>query len=369
LNNTFNLEGRTPMEQITGETPDKSEYLDFGFYDWVWYKDNAGIGKNKIGRWLGVSHHIGNLMSYWILTITGHVKSWTTVQRFTNLELATDEVKSSCKNYDQHVAERMNNVNHVIPGDGDIQLQDWNKFPVEEDPDFVAEFQNVISDPEIPEEDNSFTSDVFDDTYLNMEIALPHGGGDPEDKQFAKVTKWLRDAEGRPIGTANENPLLDTREYEVEFLDGHVKSMSANSIAQHLFSQIDEEGHQHVLLDDIIDFEKDDTAVDKADAFVTMKNGVKRRRQTTQAWQLLCQWKDGSTNWVALKDMKNSCPVQVAEYAKANRIDDEPAFAWWMEFTLQKRDRILSKAKTKYWQQTHKLGLRIPKSFSRSSGD
>jgi hypothetical protein len=58
--------------------------------------------------------------------------------------------------------------------------------------------------------------------------------------------------------------------------------------------------------------------VDKADAFVTMKNGVKRRRQMMQGWQLLCQWKDRSTNWVALKDMKNSYPVQVAEYAKAN---------------------------------------------------
>jgi len=59
-------------------------------------------------------------------------------------------------------------------------------------------------------------------------------------------------------------------------------------------------------------------AIEKADAFVTMRNGVKRRRQTTQGWQLLCQWKDGSTNWVALKDMKNSYPVQVAEYVKAN---------------------------------------------------
>jgi hypothetical protein len=164
----------------------------------------------------------------------------------------------------------------------------------------------------------------------------------------------------------NENPLLDTREYEVEFLDGHVEAMSANSIAQHLFSQIDEEGHRHILLDDIIDFRKDDTAVDKADAFITMKNGVKRRHQMTQGWQLLCQWKDGSTNWVALKDMKNSYPVQVVEYAKANRIDDEPAFAWWTEFTLQKHDRILSKAKTKYWQRTHKFGLRIPKSVAEA---
>jgi hypothetical protein len=86
---------------------------------------------------------------------------------------------------------------------------------------------------------------------------------------------------------ANDNPLLDTREYKVEFLDGHVESMSANSIAQHLFSQIDEEGHRHVLLDDIIDFRMDGTAVDKADFFVTMKNGVKRRCQTMQGWQLL----------------------------------------------------------------------------------
>ena len=27
--------GRTPLEILTGETPDTTEYLDFGFYDWV----------------------------------------------------------------------------------------------------------------------------------------------------------------------------------------------------------------------------------------------------------------------------------------------------------------------------------------------
>jgi hypothetical protein len=79
-NTAFNLHGRIPMEEITGEIPDISEYLDFGFYDWIWYKDNAGIGENKIGRWLSIAHCIGNLMSYWILTPTGHVISCTTVQ-------------------------------------------------------------------------------------------------------------------------------------------------------------------------------------------------------------------------------------------------------------------------------------------------
>ena len=63
-NASFSLEGCTPMEQITGETPDISEYLDFGFYDWVWYKDNAGLRDNCIGCWLGVVHQVSNLMSY-----------------------------------------------------------------------------------------------------------------------------------------------------------------------------------------------------------------------------------------------------------------------------------------------------------------
>ena len=74
----------------------------------------------------------------------------------------------------------------------------------------------------------------------------------------------------------SDNPLLDTHEYEVEFLDGHVELMSANLIAQILFSQINDEGHQHILLDDVIDYRRDEKAIKKVDAFVTMRNGVKR---------------------------------------------------------------------------------------------
>ena len=59
--------GRTSIEIITGETPDISEYLDFGFYDWVTFRGNVGLGKIELGRWIGVSHRVGRLMSYWIL--------------------------------------------------------------------------------------------------------------------------------------------------------------------------------------------------------------------------------------------------------------------------------------------------------------
>ena len=60
--------GIFPLQYVTGETPDISEYLDFGFYDHVSYKENTRLGMAAIGTWLGISHRFGGIMSYWILT-------------------------------------------------------------------------------------------------------------------------------------------------------------------------------------------------------------------------------------------------------------------------------------------------------------
>ena len=73
--------GRTPIEFITGETPDISEWLDFDFYDWVHYWDSPEDKDNpKIGRWLGVSHRVGSALCYYVLKENGEVVSRTTVQ-------------------------------------------------------------------------------------------------------------------------------------------------------------------------------------------------------------------------------------------------------------------------------------------------
>ena len=45
------------------------------------------------------------------------------------------------------------------------------------------------------------------------------------------------------MGLADDNPLLDTRQYRVEFQDGHSESLSAILIAQNLYLQLDEEGN------------------------------------------------------------------------------------------------------------------------------
>ena len=136
-----------------------------------------------------------------------------------------------------------------------------------------------------------------------MELALPRGGGEVE---LGRVVKRLRDKDGLPIGTANDNPILDTRVYEVEFPDGHRASLAANAIAENLFAQIDDEGNRHVMLDEIIGHRTNGKEMKQQDAFIISKSGTRRRRETTIGWEILLQWKDKSSTWVATKDVKES---------------------------------------------------------------
>jgi hypothetical protein len=78
-------------------------------------------------------------------------------------------------------------------------------------------------------------------------------------------------------------------------------------------------------------------------------------------------WKVGSTYWVSLKDLKQSHPVEVADYAVANKISEEPAFAWRVRKVLRKRNIVIKKVKSsKYWARAHRYGVRIPKSVKEA---
>ena len=70
--------------------------------------------------------------------------------------------------------------------------------------------------------------------------------------------------------------------------------------------------------------------------------------------------------WVPLADMKESHPVEVAEFAVARGIDRKPAFAWWVPYTLQKRDIIISKVKAQIKKATHKYGIEVPTSVEHA---
>jgi hypothetical protein len=73
----------------------------------------------------------------------------------------------------------------------------------------------------MPEADE-WTPETFDQ-YLT-EVLLPVRS----ELVRAQVTGRKRSADGNPVGTANANPILDSREYEVKFQDGSTDTYAAS---------------------------------------------------------------------------------------------------------------------------------------------
>ena len=216
----------------------------------------------------------------------------------------------------------------------------------------------VISDDTIPEQDNRINNDVLDG-YINMEIALPRG---EEGKlEHAIVKKRAVDRGGIPIGVANSNPMLDSRIYEVEYSDGSLEAFTANIIAENILSQVDEQGHRQLMMDEIMDHRKTSDAMKKDDS-----SYIPHKTKTTKGWEICVLWKDTSFTWVAMKDIKHAYPTELALYAKANGISEEPAFIWWVNKVIKKKHQIISKIKSKYWQRSYKYGIRIPKTVKEA---
>ena len=235
--------------------------------------------------------------------------------------------------------------------DQDIDTMDvpqWNHLSMDEDdPEFLDEVEKVIQDDGAPEVDGT-SLEQQEDSYVNMEIRLPKGS---KGELLHATVKWrVLDEDRKPVGTGSVNPITDTRLYEVEFIDGSTKVMAANVIAENLLSQVDQEGHRQMMLSEIIDHKKTSDAIPIKEGTCMTATGLIRRKVTTKGWEVYVQWKDGSANWVALKDMKNSFPVELADYAINNGLESEPAFAWWVPHVLKKRKLILNKVKSKYWQ-------------------
>jgi hypothetical protein len=113
----------------------------------------------------------------------------------------------------------------------------------------------------------------------------------------------VRDYDGNLVGRAHNKPALDTSEYVIEYGDGTADRMFANAIAENIYTQVDSEGKHFALLHEITDHQKTKDAIPKEDGFIVMPNGRKTQKRTTKGWELLVEWKDGTTTWVPLKDI------------------------------------------------------------------
>lgn len=356
------LNGRSPTEDVLGSTPDISAYSMFDWYEPVWfYEPEAKFPYEKkcLGMWIGVEEASVDLMAFRILKDTGKPIVRKSVWAVSHDELATTEVQEAIARLKEAILQKLGDTLK----DTEVDPEIMGCLP--EVPEYLFDEEEDTVDPEDPDatkpEADDFTPEAYDQ-YLTAEVMLPHGG----EMAQARVISRKRDADGNLIGTRNPNPILDTRLYEVEYPDGSTEAVTANLIAENLYAQVDEEGRSFAILGDIVDHRTNGHALSKDDGFEISSNGQRRPRRTTRGWELQVEWKDGSTDWVPLKDLKESNPVELAEYAVANKIVEEPAFAWWVRQVLRRRDRIIKKVKSRYWKKTHKYGIELPKTVERA---
>jgi hypothetical protein len=366
----FQLNGVNPHTITFGTEADISNLCQYGWYEWVYFRDvktSFPYQKECLGRCLGPAKNEGNAMAQWILKANGRVVPRRTLRRLSPAELApSNEVEADKRalfttSIREALGDSVKIPKEVHLDNNDTEAFDaqWDLEPYEDD----YESKLFIPDADLRDAAGKpFVHQSLADTLINAEVLLPH-----EDSQaIARVVRRAVDDEGRMIGTFSENPLLNTLLYECEFNDGTMKEYAANTIATNIFMESDADGFSSSLLYHIVDHKCSGEAIRMADKYITTKTGTKRMRQTTVGWKFLVEWANGSRQWIDLKILKESNPVQVAEYAIARNIGEEPAFAWWVPYVLRKRDVIISAVNSRVRKTSHKYGIEVPSSVKHA---
>ena len=190
---------RLGLKILTGNSVDISEWIDFQFYDLVWYHDqpkpDASEEPRKLGWRLGVAHHVGSDLCYWILTASGKVLARTTVQHVTALETSDEDIRTHVDTFNWIVKERLDDTavtDNDTLGPGfieDVELVDEELRHLGQVPSDLKYSDMLVEDK--PEADDHPEYDK----YIGIQLSL-----DPAENQCMERSR-------NGSGTWKDNPL------------------------------------------------------------------------------------------------------------------------------------------------------------------
>ena len=296
-----------------------------------------------------------------VLNYKGNVVPRRSVRHLTQGELGSESEKLKRSQFLENITRILGDSLSTPPSTVKPESSDPFAFDPRESDD-AEPIGWLDGDPIDPSDKKAIFEHSLSDVLIGAEVLLPQG----EKLTSARVKSRHTDENGDITGQYDTNPLLKSLIYDVEFPDGTVHEYAANIITEHMYSTIDENGFSKLILDCILDHSKDDSAVSKADKYLITKSGNRRLRKSTIGWTLLVRWKNGSEQWVPLKLLKDNYPVEIADYAMPNQIQDASAFIWWVPYTLRKRDVIPSSVKARVRQTNIKYGIKVPRTLKEA---
>ena len=129
------------------------------------------------------------------------------------------------------------------------------------------------------------------------------------------------------IATFNENHILNGIICDVEFEDEDVIEHMTYVIGENMLTRTNDYGHATMALQAMLNYRTDETLHALKDKHAH-DNNQKKLRKSSQGWDLEVIWKDGTTDWLPLDDVKKDKHVEVAEHASARNACKKVSFNW-----------------------------------------
>jgi hypothetical protein len=195
-NDIYITAGQVPETIMTGNTADIIHITEFGWYNWVMFRDNEPSypdDKLILGHYLGPAIDTGSALMAKILKLNGVFVCRSTMGHLTDEEINSSVHKDMRCKFDESIEHHLGLA--ALPQD----------FPAED----------LTPDPTYFDDTNAMDAEYGEaeitpetgDNYLSAELMLPKGGVMVK----GRVTARKCDRDGNPVGWANDNPILDTR--------------------------------------------------------------------------------------------------------------------------------------------------------------
>ena len=182
-------DGCTGYEEVMGQTPDISKWLNFEFYDLVWWLDhptkpNITDPQRQLTHWLCVSCQVSYDLCYWLITDSGKLISKSSVEHVICDDYLNEDKKKEINNFNRKAKlnDLLNVKNFMLKGNGKFQsmyLEDIDNNPVFNPSiaypgvELTAEDYGDMVTKEWPDEDN-LDNEVIE-KYINVELIFGIG--------------------------------------------------------------------------------------------------------------------------------------------------------------------------------------------------
>jgi len=222
-----------------------------------------------LGSVLGPAKGEGNEMAQWVLKTNGNVVPRRTVRPLNTQELHSEEERTKRAVFDELIERRWGTA--MSPPSSTQQIKNQEDFESYEDDDETPRDLPEINDA-VDINGKAIDQQPAYDQIINCEVQLQHGSK----LERGRVVKRAIGPDGTTAGEYNENPILNSVVYEVEFPDGDVQEYAANVIAENMLSQVDSDGYSLSLIQGIVDHRSNSSAVPKSEKYIITQSGQRR---------------------------------------------------------------------------------------------